>query len=139
MKRIHVLIICILVLGATGCSTSSHVVVGDTRSPISPDEVRIYSSPPKEYEEIAILSSSSANAWAFTSQGKTDAAVSRLKEEAASLGANGILLQGVGDERGGAVHTGNVYGGTSTAFASGVSVPVTHKRAGGIAIYVIEQ
>src|SRR5882757_3720164 len=52
------------------------------------------------------LDTSSKGAFAFFSQGKTDAVMERLKGEAAKLGANGILLEGVGDQAGGSVGTG---------------------------------
>ena len=39
-------------------------------------------------------------------QGKTNVVMDRLKAEAAKLGANGILLKGVGDQAGGSVGMG---------------------------------
>jgi hypothetical protein len=39
-------------------------------------------------------------------QGTTNVVMDRLKAEAAKLGANGILLEGVGDQAGGSVGTG---------------------------------
>jgi hypothetical protein len=81
-----------------GCATS-HVMVGKARPPISPDQVQIYLHPPtSKYEEIAVLDTSSKGSFSITAQGKTNAVVDRLKAEAAKLGANGILLSGVGDQ-----------------------------------------
>jgi hypothetical protein len=42
----------------------------------------------------------------FRVQGKTNVVMDRLKTEAAKLGANGILLQGVGDQAGSSAGTG---------------------------------
>lgn len=119
-----------------GCAASSHIIVGKTRAPISPEEVRLYSKPPTNYEEIAIVDSSSKNSWAVTDQGKIDVAIQRLKEQAASIGANGILINVTGDIATGAVGVGsaNAYG--NTAFGYGISSSVLHKAAKGMAIYV---
>jgi hypothetical protein len=121
--------------------TTSHVMLGQARPPISPDSVRIYSRPPDaQYEEIARLNTSSQGSFSFTAQGKTDAVIARLRKEAASLGANGVLLEGIGDRYSGSVGTG----GGSTSYSRGSSVGggiglnfgMTQKIAGGIAIYV---
>jgi hypothetical protein len=77
-----------------GCATS-HVMIGRARPPISPDQVQIYLHPPStNYEEIALLDTSSKGSFSITAQGKTNAVIDRLKAEAAKLGANGILLSG---------------------------------------------
>ena len=128
------------VLALAGCVTS-HVIVGKVRPPISPDEVQLYLHPPAaNYEEIAMLDTSSRHSFAITAQGRTDAVVSRLKREAAQLGANGILLQGLGDKAIGSVGTG-VGGGVSGnhgALGIGFSTSdTTYAKSGsGIAIYV---
>ena len=96
--------------------------------------------PATKYEEIAMLDTSSKGGFGFTAQGKTDIVINRLKEEAAKLGANGVLIQGVGDQPGGSVSTGfgqaNAYGNHATAGGIGFSGNVTHKVGSGIAIYV---
>jgi uncharacterized protein YbjQ (UPF0145 family) len=71
-----------------------------------------------------------------TQQGKTNKAIERLKEEAARLGANGVLLQGTGDQYGGTVNTGSATAATTGGTYSGVGVPVMHKAASGVAIFV---
>ena len=125
------------IAGIVGCTPSSHIVVGQTREPISPDKVKLYTKPPENYEEIAIVDASSHTSWAVTDQGKIEKAIERLKEEAASLGANGVLIgvSGTGDLSTGSVGvaTGG-YGNT----AYGVSSNAMHKTAKGMAIYVHE-
>jgi len=124
-----------------GCAASSHVLVGTARPPISPDQVKIYLHPPAKYEEIAIIDSSSrGGSPAFTDQQKMNKAIARLKDEAAKLGANGILLEGAGDQQSGAVGTG-VGTATSTGHSAvgtgvGISAGIFIKSANGVAIYV---
>lgn len=129
----------VLLAALAGC-VSSHVMLGNARPATTPDQVKLYVRPPAKYEEIALLESSSKNSFAITQQGKTNKAVERLKEEAAALGANGVLLRGTGDQYGGSVNTGSATatatGNTGTAYGTGVAVPVMHKGATGIAIFV---
>ena len=123
-----------------GCVTS-HVMVGRARPPISPDQVQIYLHPPAgKYEEIALLDTSSRNSFSITAQGKTNAVIQRLKKEAASLGANGILLGGVGDQAAGSLGSGfgggTVSGHSAFGVGIGSSATVFQKKGDGMAIYV---
>jgi hypothetical protein len=125
-----------------GCASSA-IVVGKVRPAISPDLVKVYLRPPKKYEEVAVIESSSKGSFSIGSQGKMDVVVRRLKEEAAKVGANGVLLQGTGSEAGGAVMVGSstatVSGGTAYGTGFGTSVGVMHKAGNGLAIYVEEE
>jgi len=129
-----------VVLWLAGCSTSSYVLVGTPRSPISPDSVRVYLQPPPHYQQIATITGTSQGSMALTSQQNMDKAVERMKQVAAKLGANGILLQGVQDLQSGSVGTGvgNTSYGSSSAVGVGVggSFGLYSKAANGIAIYV---
>jgi hypothetical protein len=120
---------------------SSHVMLGKARPPISPEQVQVYTRPPTvPYEEIARLETSSQGSFSFTAQGKTDAVLKRLKEEAAKLGANGVLLEGIGDQQSGSIGTGggstSYSGGSSVGGGVGIGVGLTKKVGGGVAIYV---
>lgn len=126
-----------------GCSSTSHVLVAAPRAPRSPDQVKIYLHAPKNFEEIALLNSSSQNSWAVSDQGKMDTAMRRMKEEAAKLGANGVLLRETGDQQTATLTTGSAiatkHRSNTTAFATGVAVPITDKKATGVAIFVVEE
>jgi hypothetical protein len=123
-----------------GCATSSHVMLGTARPPISPDAVTVYMQPPPHFESIASINASSQGSMAMTSQQNMDKAISRMKNEAAKLGANGILLQGVQDQQSGSVGLGggsSSYGGNSaTGVGVGGSMGIYNKAATGLAIYV---
>lgn len=122
------------------CATSSHVLVGTPRAPISPDLVKVYTQPPEKYEQIATIDASSRNSMALTSQQNMNKAIERMKAEAAKLGANGILLQGVQDQQSGAIGTGigsSSYSSNSSVGAGvGGSLGIYSKAATGLAIYV---
>lgn len=138
MLRVFVVGICALAI--TACA-SSHVMIGQARPPISPDAVKIYFHPPEtKYEEIALIDTSSKGGFGITAQGKTDVVIKRLKEEAAKLGANGILLQGVADQSGGSVSSGfgqaSVSGNHVYGSGVGISGNINHKQGNGVAIFV---
>jgi hypothetical protein len=130
----------LVALCLTACATS-HVLVGKARPPITPDQVQIYIQPPAtHFEEIAQLSTSSQGSFSFTAQGKTDAVINRLKAEAAKLGANGVILQGIGDQPSGSVGTGggstSYSGGGVVGGGVGINLETTRKIGGGMAIFV---
>lgn len=122
---------------------SSHVLVGTPRPPIAPAQVKVYLHPPKKYEEIAVLDTSSRESLAITAQGKTDKVIERLKNEAAKLGANGILLQGIGDQQtgslGGGVGSASASGNSATGVGVGSSFAITQKAGSGLAIFVSQE
>jgi len=138
VKNLKFYIILLLLFSFIGCSASSHIIVGKTRASISPEQVRLYTKPPKQYEEVAIVDASSRSSWAVTDQGKMEVAIERLKQEAAKLGANGVLIQGTGDLTIGSVGggTANSYGNSSYGY--GIAASILHKSAKGMAIYVYE-
>ena len=124
-----------ILLVAAGCASTSKVMLGRARAPIDPALVQIYSTPPAGSQEIAQLES--ASAVGFGTQGQTDAAVARLKREAAALGANGVVLMGVGSSGspvGMSVGAGTF--GSHVGGGVGIGIPTTQKRAAGGAIWV---
>jgi hypothetical protein len=134
-----------VLLSMSACLASrdlkSHELIGGTRPPTSPDSVQLYLEPPSlRYEQIAVLHASSRRSWSFTSQTKADVVVKRLKEEAASLGANGVLLQQIADGSGVSVGTdvGTNYLGPRGTVDLGIGVSaLAYQRYGrAIAIYL---
>jgi hypothetical protein len=130
----------LMMTAVAGCASSQAVIVGQIRPPISADRVQIYLQPPEsKYEQIANLSASSRGSFAFTAADKIDKVIERLKIEAAKLGANGILLHGVGNDSAGSVGVGisaESDSGHSPYIDVGVS-GFTHPKSGdGVAIYV---
>ncbi len=127
-----------------GCASNSYTIVGQVRRPIDPGDVEIYTSPPRRYEEIALLDASSVGSLGRASAAGEDEAIYRMKEDAARLGANGVLLTGIADQYGGSLGVGvggfGVSGGRSHVTAGGGSVafggPIVHKGVQGVAIYV---
>jgi len=129
-----------LAMGLAACAPSSHILVGTARPPISPSEVKLYLQPPPAFEQIAILNASSNSMLGTGGQGSVDKVIQRLKEEAAKVGANGIILEGMSDRE-----TGSLGGGSgSTSYSSnsavgvgvGGSLGIFKKTGQGRAIFV---
>jgi len=122
-----------------GCATTSHVITGKPRTPIDPSQVTLYSVAPPQYEEIAVIEASSRSSFSFGDQKKMDAVIERLKKEAASLGANGVLLQRTGSDGGGGgvgAGIGTGIGGGGVSIGTSIFTSSANKTGRGLAIYV---
>ena len=100
MSNFKFLLVLLPFLLAKACYPVSHIIVGETQVPIIFTGVKVYLDYPDNYEKIAIIEASSDLAFKdfsieFTHQQKTNKAIERLKKEAASLGANGIVIQNI--------------------------------------------
>jgi hypothetical protein len=117
------------------------MVTGRVRPPIDPAQVRIYQAPPPGgFEEIAQLETQSG-AFTYGEQNKLDSVLENLRRQAAKLGANGVLLVGTENGRGGGGTSVGVSGGSFGSHSYGgvgVGVDITPRRkyAHGIAIHV---
>lgn len=75
----------------SGCTTFDVIMTGEARTPTNPDDVRIYLREPANFVSIGLIDVSS-NSTPSRSANKRNA-LKKLKNEAAKLGANGILLR----------------------------------------------
>jgi hypothetical protein len=128
--------ITVLLLG--GCASSGHQLIGQARPAIPVEQVKVYQVMPRRYEEIARLNATSAVG--FGTQGQTNAAIERMRREAAKLGANGVLVLGTGTV---GSPVGMSVGGGSWGSHGGAGVsagiPTAQRQAEGVAIHVIEE
>ena len=122
------------------CANDSVVITGSPRPAISPADVKIYSRPPAVFEEIAILNTSKNSAFTTGGQKTIDKVIAGLREQAAKVGANGVILEGFSDRQTGSLGSG--VGSTSVSSNSAVGVGVggslgIYKKTGhGVAIFV---
>ena len=74
-----------------GChATGTSIVTGETRQEIDPEFVKLYLDPPENYETIGLVEASAPIG--RREQDAVDNAVMELKNQAAMLGANGVIL-----------------------------------------------
>ncbi|WP_460814667.1 hypothetical protein [Luteimonas pelagia] len=130
---------CLCLVALLAACTTSHVLTGTPRPPIDPAHVRFYFDTPPAYEEIARLSTSSGSI--FGAQSRQDAVLRKLRDEAAALGANGVLLVdtverggggGVSIGAGGGSYRGGGFGGVGI----GVLLGSDRTYAEAVAIHV---
>lgn len=140
LKRLTPLILVVMSVVMSACASSSHVIVGATRPSIPPDQVKVYSTPPPAFEEVAILSASSDSMFTVGGQKSLDKVVERLKEQAGKLGANGVILEGLADSQTGSIGAGGGSDSYSRSSSVGVgvggSLGIFKKTGKGRAIYV---
>ena len=140
LKILFVGCLCILSSACTIIKTSN-VMVGEKRPPLNISEVKLYTTPPAKYVEIAILSVDAGHDFK-SDQTVMDEAVARLKQEAASLGANGVLITSLGEKGSGpsvGVGTGTslISGGMVTSNTLMAMTGQRFKNISGRAIFVI--
>jgi hypothetical protein len=131
-----------LALALAGCASTSKVMLGPSYPAISPEQVHIYYQPPARYREVALLETRSGS-FTYGEQNKMNSVLTKLRAEAAKLGANGVLFQGTQNGYGGSGVGIGVGGGTfggHSHFGGGVGVDLspTQKYARGTAIYVTD-
>ena len=137
----HPLLLTVFAIALTACAAAPPAVVmtGTARPPISPDQVAVLSQPPPQFESIAIINASGKSVNP-AGQAAFDTVVARLKQQAAQLGANAVILEGFSDRQTASIGTG--VGSTSYSSHSAVGVGVGggfgiyRKTAHGRAIYI---
>ena len=77
MKQ-FILICFTLLLCACAITNETSLIVGKQRSPIPPEQVKLYINPPEKYEVIAIISADAAHDF-MSKQSLQDIAIKNLK------------------------------------------------------------
>ena len=127
-----------------GCGSTHTIMVAQPRPAIFSGAVRVYYTAPRHFERIAIINSSSGPTWAVTTKRQLDDAISRLKDEAAKLGANGVLIEAMGTSSSGNLGIGvggfGVGGDHHSSYAvsgeTGFGAPILHRTVQATAIFV---
>jgi hypothetical protein len=139
MRNLSILVSA-LALATVACAPSSHILTGTPRPAISPSEVKIYTAPPEQFQQIALLDAHSDSVFGPGGQKSIDKVVERLKMQAAQLGANGIILGDVSDRQTGAIGTGvgsdSYSGHSAVGVGAGGSLGIYKKTGKATAIYV---
>ncbi len=79
-----------------GCTTGSALVTGQERSPIDPAAVTLYAEPPAQYDVVGTVEAAS-DVFLFYNKTAEERAFAELKEQAAKIGANGVIGWEVGE------------------------------------------
>ena len=145
MKFMNISFLCLSFLIIAGCTImdGNAIVIGNTRSPISPTEVRLYRTAPDNFKEIAIVSASAGHDFQKGSS-LMNSAIERVKNEAAKVGANGVILTEINERDAPSITTSyghaTASGTGGSAFATGAATSVNrgdaYTRLKGVAIYV---
>ena len=109
----------ILLTISTSCATGSSIITGQAKPAIDPSLVKIYLTPPEEHEVIGLVEASSEIE--LSRQWAQDRVINELKERAARIGANGVILQG----------TGSKSSGTTGYYSNGIYFASTSEKITG--------
>lgn len=129
MHALRVSLLAGALLLSVACAPTTQILTGEARPPIAVSEVTLYSTPPPGFQEIAVLTATSKTAFGTGGQKSVDTVVERLKQQAAKLGANGLILEDFSDRQTASIGTG--VGSDSYTHNGAVSVGV----GGGIGIF----
>ncbi len=145
MKTMTSLLLGLFIFLVMGCTIMDgySIITGNTRTPTSPTEVRLYRTAPDNFEEIAIVTASAGHDFQKSSS-LMNSAIQRIKEEAAKVGANGVILIEIKERDAPKVITtyghAVVSGTSGSAYASGNTISVNrgdaYTRLKGVAVYV---
>ena len=140
MKKALVCVLAAVALAGCAITNETSVVVGKVRPATAPDQVKLYTKPPAKYEDVALVSADAAHDF-MSKQELMNISIAKLKAEAAKVGANGILLDNVGDLALGSsgIAMAQPLNRKGAAMAWGSSTNRTGKQASGMAIYVTEE
>ena len=125
-----------LILGIVmlaGCDTVNYTLVGTKHAAIQPASVVLYTTPPAHYDVIAEVTASSHHGW--TNKGRVEHVVGELQQQAAALGANGVIVKQATSKSTGSIMV-NIPGGNLVLFliAEGKEISLS-----GQAIYVTNE
>jgi hypothetical protein len=130
----------VIIAMLAGCAASSVVVTGPVRSAISPDAVRIYTSAPEKFEEVAVLNASRKAVSSAGGERAIDKVIEEMRMQAAKLGANGLLLEDFSDAQSVTLGTGvgsdtYTHNG-SISLGVGADIGIIKKTGRGRAIFI---
>ncbi|PYF84076.1 MULTISPECIES: hypothetical protein [Marinomonas] len=124
-----------------GCSSGSHVVTGQQLPEIEVEEVTVFEEAPAfDYKVIGTVRASSDGG--FTEDARKEKATEELKEQAAKIGANGVILDEVTQLSFRRLGTGigvsgSSRGGLGTSIGSSFSFPTTEAKGTAISYDVL--
>jgi hypothetical protein len=139
MNRFRI-VLSVIALAITACAPSSHILIGTPRPATSPADVKVYTAPPPQAQQIALLDAHSDSVFGPGGQKGVDKVIERLKTQAAQLGANGIVLGDLSDRQTGSIGTGvgssSYSGNSAVGVGVGGSLGIYKKSGKATAIYV---
>jgi hypothetical protein len=123
-----------------GCATSSQILTGTPRAAIAADEVRVYTQAPPSFEEIAVFNASRRSVSSAGGERAIQKMIESMKNQAALLGANGLLLEDFSDAQdfslGTSLGSESYTHNGSISVGAGGSLGLVKKTAQAWAIFV---
>jgi hypothetical protein len=123
-----------------GCATSSQMLTGTPRAAIAANEVRVYTQAPPSFDDIAVLNASRRSVSSAGGERAIQKMIESMKNQAALLGANGLLLEDFSDAQdfslGTSLGSQSYTHNGSISVGAGGSLGLVKKTAQARAIFV---
>jgi hypothetical protein len=123
-----------------GCATSSQMLTGTPRAAIAANEVRVYTQAPPSFDDIAVLNASRRSVSSAGGERAIQKMIESMKNQAALLGANGLLLEDFSDAQdfslGTSLGSESYTHNGSISVGAGGSLGLVKKTAQARAIFV---
>ena len=133
-------IVVAVMLNLTAACAPVQILTGTVRSSIPASSVVVYTTAPQNFEQIALLSIRKKTLFGTGGQHTVDKLVERLSEQAAKLGANGIIVDEINDERsmsvGAGIGSDSYTHNADISLGVGALISVHETTADARAIYV---
>jgi hypothetical protein len=81
-------------VGLAACASGTTILTGMPRPPLMPEQVRLYTEAPSDFEVVGLVSASSEMGW--SNQNDTNMAIAEMRKQAAKIGTNGVLIESAG-------------------------------------------
>jgi len=129
-----------LIAALVACASSAQVLTGTPRSAIPAAQVRVYTQAPQHFEEIAVFAASRKSVSTAGGERAIARMIESMRNQAAQLGANGLLLENISDSNSFGIGTGvgsqtYTHNG-SISLGVGASLGLVNKAARARAIFV---
>lgn len=133
MKLFTVLLFSTGLFFTTGCVSTQSIVTGTKRAPVDSSVVQVFSVAPPGAVEIALVTASAEQGYS-SAQSTADLCVKSLKQKAALLGANGIVILSSGMSSASSMEMGTFIPSTGLWLANSTTRRTTQIQAK--AVYV---
>lgn len=123
MHKLTLATLAVCVLALPGCVRTSTTMLSpglEPRARVSPEEVRIFIDEkdiPGPYEKIALINAEGASGWT-----NEDKMIQTVRKKAASLGANGVLIENIQEPSAGAKVAAAVFGTSASRHGKAIAI-----------------
>jgi len=116
----------------SACASGTTIVAGERRAATNPENIQVLLEEPAQFELVAVLTATSRTG--FSPQQSLDHALAEIRQRAAAVGANAVIIDSAGQGQGGGPIVGTVTGGTVLLAGGGSHPNIQDVRARAVVV-----